>query len=443
LPSLALSLIFIDAAGDQKVHIMTITKIKSASGLISQEEKFLKETFEQIDAIALANQKRVLQAFQNNRLSEGHFAECTGPGLHDNGRGIIDKIYAETMQSETAAVRLQFVSGTHAIACALFGNLKPGQRMVSLTGRPYDTLQPVIGLTGANSQSLIASGVLYEELDFNELLALVDQNQESTKLIQLLEQPTTLVHIQKSRGYSISRRALTNKEIAKLCRVIHSHRPDVVIMVDNCYGEFVEADEPTACGADLVAGSLIKNPGGGLAITGGYVAGKTTFVEAALTRLTAPGLDGKLGVLFNQNRLILQGFFMAPNIVAGAVKGAMLSASVLEKIGFKVRPEPLGLRSDIVQTVEFADKDALISFCQAVQASSPVDSHVLPEPAPMPGYSDEVIMAAGTFVQCGSIELSADGPLRRPYVAYMQGGLTYEHIKCMLENVLEYMRAFF
>jgi cystathionine beta-lyase family protein involved in aluminum resistance len=425
--------------------------------------------------------------------------------LHDHGREIIDKIYAEVMQAESAGVRLQFVSGTHAIACALFGNLKPGQRMVALTGRPYDTLRPVIGLTGSNSQSLIASGILYEEFDFTDLEKLLESAPEEivgagtggtksaptaspavpeepvgagsaspaskrnhpeefvgadvispcspnprvdsvdpyNKLATLLAEPTKLVHIQKSRGYSTTRRALTNKEIAKLCQIIRSYRSDVIIMVDNCYGEFVEENEPPACGADLIVGSLIKNPGGGLAITGGYVAGKTNFVEAALTRLTAPGLDSHLGILYNQNRLILQGFFIAPSIVANAVKGAMLSAAVLEEIGFRVRPEPLLCRSDIVQTVEFADKEALIRFCQAVQASSPVDSHVFPEPAPMPGYTDEVIMAAGTFIQCGSLELSADGPIRPPYVAYQQGGLTYEHIKCMLENVLEYMTPFF
>ncbi len=426
---------------------MLISNLKSVSGLINQEEKFLKEAFEHIDSIAFTNQKRVLSAFKNNRLSEGHFAERTGPGLHDHGREIIDQIYAEAFQAETAGVRLQFVSGTHAIACALFGNLKAGQRMVALTGRPYDTLRPVIGLTGSSPQSLIASGVLYEELDFSDLEQIIragqPDQQSLAKLSTLLEQPTKLVHIQKSRGYSTIRRAVTNQEIARLCQIIRSYRSDMIIMVDNCYGEFVEENEPTACGADLIVGSLIKNPGGGLAVTGGYVAGRKEFVEAALTRLTAPGLDGKLGVFYNQNRLILQGLFIAPSVVAGAVKGAMLSAAVLEKIGFKVIPQPLTKRSDIVHTVEFADKEALIKFCQAVQSASPVDSHVLPEPAPMPGYTDEVIMAAGTFIQCGSIELSADGPIRPPYVAYMQGGLTYEHIKCMLENVLEYMKSFF
>ena len=437
--------------------LKTADNTKSITELINEAEKSLQESFKHIDAVALINQRRVLQAFKNNRLSEGHFAERTGPGLSDPGREIIDKIYAEVMQAQAAAVRLQFVSGTHAIACALFGNLKAGQRMVSLTGRPYDTLQPVIGLKGSNPQSLINSGVSYEEMDFDDTLAIVvadcirprvdgiDPHSEAptAQLASLLAEPTKLVHIQKSRGYSVTRRALTNQEITKLCQIVRSYRPDVIIMVDNCYGEFVEENEPTACGADLIVGSLIKNPGGGLAITGGYVAGKANFVQATLTRLTAPGLDGHLGVLYGQNRLILQGFFMAPSIVASAVKGAMLSAAVLEKIGFKTRPESLTKRSDIVQTFEFANKEALIRFCQAVQASSPVDSYVLPEPAPMPGYADEVIMAAGTFIQCGSLELSADGPIRPPYVAYQQGGLTYEHIKCMLENVLEYMRAFF
>jgi cystathionine beta-lyase family protein involved in aluminum resistance len=423
------------------ISVQTFNKTQN---MIKEAEKTLASSFEQIEEIAFINQKRVLQAFKNNRLSETHFFEQTGYGLGDYGREIIDNIFAEVMQADRAALRMQFVSGTHAIACALLGNLKTGQRMVSLTGHPYDTLHPVIGLgkesPEANPQSLIANGVLYEKIEFAELLALLNDDQAALdKLASLLKSPTKLVHIQKSRGYSVDRQTLNNNQIAKTCSLVRKINPEVIIMVDNCYGEFVEENEPPSYGADLIAGSLIKNPGGGLAITGGYIAGKNHLVEQSLIRLTAPGINGNLGVLYSQNRLILQGLFTAPAIVANAVKGAVLTASVLQKLDFKVDPQPLSKRSDIVQTIEFGDKDKLLGFCQAVQASSPIDAHVIPEPGDLPGYSDQVIMAAGTFIQGSTIELSADGPIRPPFVAYIQGGLTYQHIKCMLENVLEYL----
>ncbi len=295
---------------------MAIETLKKYQDLIKQIEKSLSSSFIEIDEIALLNQRRVLNAFKNNRLSESHFAEQTGYGLGDHGREIIDNIFAEVMQAEAAAVRLQFVSGTHAIACALLGNLKAGDRMVSLTGRPYDTLHPVIGLSNAeksdpHSQSLIANGIIYEEMNFSQMLDLLKDEQDQTalnELVSLLQTPTKLVHIQKSRGYSIERQSLSNKQIAKLCKLIHSHNPKVIIMVDNCYGEFVETEEPSTCGADLIAGSLIKNPGGGLAITGGYLAGKSNLVEQALIRLTAPGINGNLGLLYNQIGLSYKDF---------------------------------------------------------------------------------------------------------------------------------------
>ncbi len=438
---------------------MTVNTLSKHTDLIRQAEKSLAQHFEEIDEISLFNQRRVLQAFKNNRLSEVHFAEQTGYGLGDHGREIIDDIYAEIMQAESAAVRLQFVSGTHAIACALLGNLKTGDRIVALTGRPYDTLQPVVGLNNPNrpnpkgvyQQSIIGSGIKYKEMTFDDALKLIDSESVNPaahsqpnkalqkKLTLLLEKPTTLVHIQKSPGYDPLRRALTNEEISKLCKIVRQYRPEVTIFVDNCYGEFVERQEPTASGADLIAGSLIKNPGGGLVITGGYIAGKKELVEQALIRLTAPGLDGQLGLLYNQNRLILQGLFTAPTIVANAVKGAMLTALVMEQAGFLVNPKPFTKRSDIVQTIEFGSEKSMVRFCQAIQASSPVDGHVIPEPGPLPGYADPVIMAAGNFIQGSSIELSADGPMRPPFRAYQQGALTYQHIKCMLENVLEYL----
>lgn len=434
---------------------MSIKLKQQHINVIKEAEKSLAHQFEEIDEIALYNQRKVLQSFKNNRLSETHFAERTGYGLDDPGRQIIDSIYAEVMQTESAAVRLQFVSGTHAIACALSGNLRSGDRMLAITGRPYDTIQPVIGLTGSNeanasgpySQSLIGSGILYEEISFKQAMSLIDENNNDNagkksainSLTSLLEKPTKLVHIQKSIGYGSDRRAITNDEIEKLCRIIRQHRNDVIIMVDNCFGEFVEMNEPPSCGADLIAGSLIKNPGGGLVVNGGYVAGKADLVEQAMIRLTAPGLNGQLGILYNQNRLILQGLFIAPSIVANAVKGVMLSALVLENAGYNVNPKPFTKRSDIVQTIEFENSEKMIRFCQAVQASSPIDGYVTPEPSNLPGYSDQVIMAAGTFNQGANIELSADGPIRPPYRAYLQGGLTYQHVKCMLENVLEYL----
>lgn len=431
---------------------MAIKTVSKYADLIKKAEKELSEAFERIDEISLANQRRVLQAFKNNRLSESHFAERTGYGLADPGREVIDNIYAEIMQTESAAVRLQFVSGTHTISCVLFGNLRAGDRMVSLTGRPYDTLQPVIGLNNQQKahlktsyeQSLIGSGILYEEFSFADALSLLsntDKNSQSAlkKLATLLEKPTKLVHIQKSPGYNPERRTLTNEEIGQLCKIVRQSRPDVIIMVDNCYGEFVELNEPTSHGADIIAGSLIKNPGGGLALTGGYLAGKSDLIEQALIRLTAPGLNGQLGLLYNQNRLILQGLFLAPATVANAVKSAMLSALVLEQMGFLVNPKPFSQRSDIVQTIEFGSEEKVIRFCQAVQASSPVDAYVTPEPGPMPGYTDKVIMSAGTFHQGATLELSADAPIRPPYKAYLQGALTYQHTKYMLENVLEYL----
>ncbi len=430
---------------------MTVSPLNKNREIIRKAEKSLADAFEEIDEISLSNQRRVLQAFKNNRLSETHFAERTGYGLGDPGREVIDNIYAEVMQAEAAAVRLQFVSGTHTISCALFGNLRAGERMVSLTGHPYDTLHPVIGLSdGSKSstphpQSLIGSGVLYEEFPFSEAMSLISSEAKTPpeallkKLAVLLEKPTKLVHIQKSPGYGSERRAITNKEIELLCQIVRRYRQDVIIMVDNCFGEFVELNEPPACGADLIAGSLIKNPGGGLAITGGYIAGKSDLVEQALIRVTAPGLKGQLGLLYNQNRLVLQGLFIAPAVVSNAVKGAMLSALILEEAGYVVNPKPFTKRSEIVQTIEFGSAEKLVHFCQAIQASSPVDGYVTPEPGLLPGYTDQVIMAAGTFNQGANIELSADGPIRPPFRAYLQGGLTYQHVKCMLENVLEYL----
>jgi cystathionine gamma-lyase len=422
--------------------------------LIAQAEDRLKDAFSRIDEIALVNQMRVLSAFKEHKLTEEFFAERTGYGIDDAGREAMDKIFATVFGCQAAAVRMQMVSGTHAIACALFGNLAPGDRLVSLTGKPYDTLEEVIGvpfkpedkacgLTEAttdkgqglgktNKGSLASLGVAYSELDLDP------QRQSAPEILTAIRAcgPAALYHIQKSRGYSIIRRTLSNDDIGQLCRLLRQVYPDARVFVDNCYGEFVEEAEPTSYGANLMAGSLIKNPGGGLALTGGYVAGDSDMVEAALVRLTAPGIGGHLGVNFNQNRLVFQGLFMAPSVVAGAVKGAMLAASLMAGLGFKIDPAPLDPRFDIIQAVEFGDRQKLINFCRAIQSFSPVNAHVVPEPSSMPGYADEVIMAGGSFIEGATIELSADGPLRSPYAVYIQGGLSYLHVKSALLGAL-------
>jgi len=405
--------------------------------LIKAAESSLKEQFEKIDEISYVNQIRVLKAFKENRLTEEHFAERTGYGLDDAGRAVIDAIFAQVVGAESSAVRLQFVSGTHAIAAALFGNLLPGQRLACLTGTPYDTLHQVIGDIDKKPGSLASLGIDYIEREIEP--SQIDNEKVQKELRHILAPPTAVAHIQKSCGYSITRRTLSNSEIAILCAAVRRINPQLKIVVDNCYGEFVEEREPTACGADIIAGSMIKNPGGGLAIAGGYVAGKKSLVDNALNRLTAPGIGGHQGGLFNQGRLLLQGLFMAPATVACAVKGAHLIARVLEEYGYFVKPSSRQPRYDIIQAVQLESRDALIAFCRAVQESSPVNAHAAPSPALMPGYEDEVVMAGGTFVEGSTIELSADGPLRPPYVAYVQGGLTYGHVRYMIGSVVEFL----
>lgn len=406
----------------------------NAAQLIARAEKALEERFRDVDSIAMLNQKRVLEAFREHRLTEEYFAERTGYGLDDAGRETIDGIFATVFQSEAAAVRMQLVSGTHALACALAGNLKPGDRLACLTGKPYDTLRDVIGIGSDEPGSLRSLNVDYIE---DEIDPLVHSPSELTERIaRLVAPPTVMAHIQKSCGYSFTRRTYSSKDIAALAEIVKSANPHCSVMVDNCYGEFVESCEPTAVGADLVAGSLIKNPGGGLAISGGYVAGKKKLVKAALNRITAPGVGGHQGLTFNQNRLLLQGLFLAPAVVSNAVKGSMLFAFVLSELGLCVKPGPFEPRYDIIQAIEFGQPERLINFCRAIQRWSPVNAHVTPEPVLMPGYRDEVIMAGGTFIEGSTIELSADGPLRAPFAAFLQGGLTYLHVKCAIEEAL-------
>jgi len=403
--------------------------------LVAHAEKELSDCFAAIDEIAYANQKKVLDAFRNNKLTAEFFAERTGYGMDDAGREVIDAIFAEICGAEAAAVRMQLVSGTHALACLLFGNLRAGDCLTVLTGHPYDTMEKVIGLAGDEPGSLKNLGVLYQEADLIPLLH--DEAGLRLALEKLLAPPTRIAYIQKSCGYSIERPTLLNRDIACLTTLIRAIRADVIIMVDNCYGELVELREPLSVGADMIAGSFIKNPGGGLAISGGYFAAKTALVDAALNRLTAPGIGGHLGLSFNQNRLLLQGMFLAPQAVSNAVKGAQLFAHVFKSLGFEVSPEPACVRGDIIQAIKFGNRQKLVNFLNLLQQFSPVDSHVKPEPADMPGYEDQVVMAGGTFVEGSTIELSGDGPLREPYVAYVQGGLTYMHVKLALTGLLE------
>lgn len=383
----------------------------------------------------MINQRRVLDAFREHRLTEEFFAERTGYGMDDAGREAMDNIYAAALQAEAAAVRMQIVSGTHALACALLGNLQPGQRVASVTGSPYDTMHKVIGTNTNAPGSVLGQGMLYVEDDC--ISPALSASERRQRLQSLLAAPTRIAYIQKSCGYSFERRTLTVAEIGELCTEIRAIRPDCIIMVDNCYGEFVEEAEPTAVGADIMAGSLIKNPGGGLAISGGYIAGKRQYVDAALNRLTAPGIGGHLGLTFNQNRLLMQGLFLAPTVVSNAVKGAMLIAAVFDRLGYDVRPAAGDVRGDIIQSIKFGEAQALIDFLKAIQFNSPVNAHVAPEPADMPGYDDKVVMAGGTFVEGSTIEFSADGPLRPPFVAFVQGGISYFHVKCALQGALE------
>lgn len=380
----------------------------------------LREEFSYIDAVAETNTARVLAAFQNHRVADGYFAGTTGYGYDDLGRDKLDEIYAELFGTEAALVRIQFVNGTHAITCALFGALKAGDVLVSAVGAPYDTLLGAIGVINKGPGSLKDYGVEYRQVD------LVDDKPDLEGMVKAVEDPRVkAVLIQRSKGYS-TRASLSVAEIGEMCRAIKSANPNVSILVDNCYGEFVETLEPTHVGADLVVGSLIKNPGGGIAPTGGYIAGRRDLVEGAAMRLTAPGIGGECGCTLGQNRLLYQGLFLAPHTVAQAVKTAVFAAKVMEELGYETQPRSNEIRHDIIQMIHMKEPGALKKFCKGIQFGAPVDSYVTPEPWDMPGYDCQVIMAAGAFIQGASIELSADAPMREPYTVYLQGGLTYE-----------------
>jgi len=402
--------------------------------IIKQAEKAISKQFEIIDEIRDYNQEKVLQAFCDNKVAPEHFYTVSGYGHDDLGRFVLDKVFAQVFKAEKAIVRIHFVSGTHTLACALFGNLKHGDKLLSVAGTPYDTMQEVIGTMGdeeTKNSSLIGNGVLYDEVP------LINNSEIDFEGIKnKVDDSTTMVLIQRSKGYS-TRKSLTIDVIEKICKIVKSKNPNCICFVDNCYGEFVEEKEPLEVGADLIGGSLIKNPGGGIVEAGGYIAGKEIYVNRAANRLTAPGIGDEGGAMFNQHRLIFQGLFMAPSVVSDAVKGAVLAAKIFDEIGYNSLPKYDEKRTDIIQNITFGKAVLLEQFCRTIQSLSPVNSYVTPIPEYVPGYEDKIIMAGGTFIEGSTIELSADGPLRPPYVAYMQGGLTYAHVKIALKKFLD------
>ena len=385
-------------------------------------EEELKDRFLSIDKTAECNQMKVLRAMQKNHLSEACFAPTTGYGYNDIGRETLEKFYADVFGTEDALVRPQITCGTHALALALMSQLRPGDELLSPVGKPYDTLEEVIGIRPSNG-SLAEYGISYRQVDL-----LPDGEFDWEGIEKALNDKTKLVTIQRSKGYA-SRPTLSVKRIGELIHFIKERKPDVLCMVDNCYGEFVEISEPSQVGADLIVGSLIKNPGGGLAPIGGYLCGTKKCIDRAAYRLTSPGLGKEVGATLGVTPALTQGLFLAPTVVKGALKGAVFAANIYEKLGFKVIPDSQESRHDIIQEVEFHDPELMVAFCEGIQAAAPVDSFVRPEPWDMPGYDAKVIMAAGAFVSGSSIELSADGPMKEPYAVYFQGGLTWEHAK--------------
>ncbi len=404
--------------------------------IIKQAEKDLREQFEIIDEIRDFNQEKVLNAFIENKVAPEHFYTVSGYGHDDMGREVLDKVFADVFKAEKAIARIHFASGTHTLACVLFGNLRPGNKLISVAGAPYDTMQEVIGTLGEDEireDSLIAHGVLYDEVP------LKNDDVDLEEIEKAIDETVTMVLIQRSKGYS-TRKSLTVDTIGEICRIVKKKNPNCICFVDNCYGEFVEDKEPLEAGADIIAGSLIKNPGGGIVEAGGYIAGKARLVERAANRLTAPGIGSEGGAMFNQHRLMFQGLFMAPSVVSEAVKGAVLAAKIFDEIGYNSTPKYNEKRTDIIQNITFGSPEPLEQFCRTIQSLSPVNGYVTPIPEYIPGYEDQVIMAGGTFIEGSTIELSADGPMRAPYVAYMQGGLNYAHVKIALTKILDKVR---
>ena len=400
--------------------------------IVNEEEQKLTEVFKEIDKVCEANSLKVLNAFHNNHLQEAHFSSTTGYGYGDIGRDAIENIFAEILDAEDALVRTQFISGSHALTVCLFALLRPNDTLLSITGIPYDTLHEVIGIKENNS-SLKSFGINYEQVD------LVNDDFDYEKIKEVLKnKKIKVIEIQRSKGYS-TRKSITIDKVEKVIKEIRSVDKDVIIMIDNCYCEFVTTKEPLSVGADIIVGSLIKNLGGGIAPNGGYIAGRKDLVSLAAERLTVPGEGKEVGPSLGMNKELLQGIYFAPSVVASALKTAVLTSKVLETLGYNVEPKYNEERSDIVQNVIFNDPDKLIKYCQGIQMGSPVDAHAIPLPWDMPGYDDQVIMAAGAFTSGSSIELSCDGPIRPPYIAYQQGGLTYEYGKLGLITAISNM----
>ncbi|OIK13186.1 methionine gamma-lyase family protein [Bacillus sp. MUM 13] len=382
---------------------------------------------------AESNQFRVLQSFQKHKVSDSHFIPSTGYGYDDAGRDTLEEIYGEVFGGEAGLVRPQIISGTHAISICLFGVLRPGDELLYITGKPYDTLEEIVGIRGSGTGSLKEF-----HIDYNTVLLNDEGKVDYEGVRKAITPKTKMIGIQRSKGYA-TRPSFTISEIKEMIDFVKNINPDLVVFVDNCYGEFVEEMEPCHVGADLMAGSLIKNPGGGLAKTGGYIVGKKKWVEACSYRLTSPGIGAEAGASLYSLQEMYQGFFLAPHVVEQALTGAMFTSALLEKLGMNTYPKWDAKRTDLIQSVQFDDKDKMVAFCQAVQFASPVNSHVTPYPSYMPGYENDVIMAAGTFIQGASIELSADGPIRPPYVAYVQGGLTYSHVKIAVLTAADFL----
>ena len=396
-------------------------------------EATLKNRFSEIDTVTEYNQLKVIRAMQKCRVSAECFQSSTGYGYNDLGRETLEAVYAAVFHTEAALVRPQITCGTHALALALAGNLRPGDEMISISGKPYDTLEEVIGIRPSNG-SLAEYGITYSQVD------LTPEGEFDLKGIKnAISDKTRLVEIQRSKGYQ-TRPSLSVKKIAEAIQYVKSIRSDIIVMVDNCYGEFVETMEPSDFGADMIVGSLIKNPGGGLAPIGGYIAGTNACIENCAYRLTSPGLGKEVGASLGVNKDFFQGLFLAPTVVGGALKGAIFAANIYEKLGFHVIPNGSESRHDIIQAVEFGYPEGVIAFCEGIQAAAPVDSYVTPEPWAMPGYDSDVIMAAGAFIQGSSIELSADGPIKPPYAVYFQGGLTWQHAKLGILKSLQRMK---
>ncbi|MEE0797270.1 MAG: methionine gamma-lyase family protein [Anaerovoracaceae bacterium] len=396
---------------------------KRVLALVAEAEEKVSGLFDELDDIMTYNQYKVLSALQENKLSDMHFGWNTGYGYDDPGREAIEKIYADIFHTDKALVRPTIVNGTHALAITLMGVLRPGDELIYCTGRPYDTLEEVIGIRGEGNGSLKDYGITYKQVEL-----LPDGSIDLEGVARAISEKTRMVCVQRATGYGW-RRAITVEQRGEWADFVNKINPGIIKMADNCYGEFLDTSEPTDVGADVIAGSLIKNPGGGLALTGGYVAGRADLIDKIQYRMTCPGIGGECGLTFGQTRTMLQGLFQAPKVVNGAVKGAILCGQVYKALGYEVCPDPFDRRSDIIQAVRLRTPQALETFCRAVQAAAPVDAHVAPVPWDMPGYDSQVIMAAGAFIQGSSIELSADAPMREPYNVYFQGGLTYEHSK--------------